>query len=83
MAHIRQSRPDSGLSFHVKPLETCELVPGRGDACFWTGLCRGSECRESILGAALPINWFYDDTHFSKFYDMHFSKCITRVFLSF
>ena len=27
MAHIRQSRPDSGLNFHIKVLENCEVVP--------------------------------------------------------
>jgi len=33
MAHIRQSRPDSGLGFHVKVLKPFEVVPpspGRG-----------------------------------------------------
>ena len=27
MAHVRQSRPDSGLSFQVKDLETLSCVP--------------------------------------------------------
>ena len=27
MAHIRQSRPDSGLGFHVKVLQTFQVVP--------------------------------------------------------
>jgi len=27
MAHIRQSRPDSGLGFHVKVVETFNVVP--------------------------------------------------------
>ena len=33
MAHIRQSRPDSGLGFQVKVLKACYVVPswlGRG-----------------------------------------------------
>ena len=27
MAHLRQSRPDSGFNFHIKVLENCEVVP--------------------------------------------------------
>ena len=27
MAHIRQSRPDSGLNFQIKVLETFSVVP--------------------------------------------------------
>ena len=32
MAHIRQSRPDSGLGFQVKVLHTLQLFPLRSEA---------------------------------------------------
>jgi len=44
MAHIRQARPNSGLGFEVKVLETVQVVPssprsGRGDTL---SRCRGA-----------------------------------------
>ena len=41
MAHIRQSRPDSGLGFHVKARTTFQLVP--------SSLGSGRECIRGIL----------------------------------
>ena len=41
MAHIRQSRPDSGIGFHVKVLKTFQVVPfslgsGEDSPRMWT-----------------------------------------------
>jgi hypothetical protein len=42
MAHIRQSRPDSGLDIQVKVLNTYELFPFRLEAALCSKIAKGN-----------------------------------------
>ena len=54
VAQIRQSRPDSGLSFQEQVLKTLKLLPRRSGA--WGAVCRRRCVEEemfSILGVGI------------------------------
>ena len=52
MAHIRQSRPDSGLGFHVKVLKIFQVVP----SSLGSGLAVLSPPNQRVIAAAIDWN---------------------------
>ena len=52
MAHMRQSRPDSGLAFKVKVLKIIQVVPSSEQQ--WTRTWRWRTCRRLAVRCRAP-----------------------------